>query len=186
MLFVKFLTSLKYEDKQIIQKENIVSNKFYIREVFKTINEKYDRDEKYNVEKKIPDGYSYKQTLDIQIDYNLKYLEILFSSITNIDYLSFEEKLLSSLERDIFTGSTNHGPHKDDLNISADGIDLRKFGSQGQQKSSSCKQCYLWFQRLGWLPRIPAPASDKHSCSMLRDNPCTLHVGRRSRSRQNS
>ena len=33
--------------------------------------------------------------------------------------------------------TTGHGPHKDDLKIEADGIDLRKFGSQGQQRTAA-------------------------------------------------
>ncbi len=33
--------------------------------------------------------------------------------------------------------STGSGPHKDDLKIAADDIDLRKFGSQGQQRTAA-------------------------------------------------
>ena len=33
--------------------------------------------------------------------------------------------------------STGRGPHRDDLKISADDIDLRKFGSQGQQRTAA-------------------------------------------------
>lgn len=38
---------------------------------------------------------------------------------------------------DIRNRTTGHGPHRDDFNIMADGIDLRKFGSQGQQRTAA-------------------------------------------------
>ncbi len=49
----------------------------------------------------------------------------------------FEEKMLTSLERDIFYGSTNYGPHKDDLAFFVNGADVRIFGSQGQQRTAA-------------------------------------------------
>lgn len=45
--------------------------------------------------------------------------------------------ILSSRNDDIRNRTTGKGPHKDDLKISADGIDLRKFGSQGQQRTAA-------------------------------------------------
>ncbi len=33
--------------------------------------------------------------------------------------------------------ATSRGPHRDDIRISADGIDLRRFGSQGQQRTAA-------------------------------------------------
>ena len=43
---------------------------------------------------------------------------------------SFESALESDLER----GFTTLGPHRDDWSIEADGLDLRRYGSQGQQR----------------------------------------------------
>lgn len=45
------------------------------------------------------------------------------------------QKLSESLERDIFLKSTNVGPHRDDIIFLEDGKDLRRFGSQGQQRT---------------------------------------------------
>jgi DNA replication and repair protein RecF len=42
--------------------------------------------------------------------------------------------LEARLERDLERGSTGIGPHLDDVVISADGRDLRSFGSQGEQR----------------------------------------------------
>ncbi|MEN6565130.1 MAG: DNA replication/repair protein RecF [Veillonellales bacterium] len=38
-------------------------------------------------------------------------------------------------EHDIFRGSTGVGPHRDDLQLTVNGINLRNFGSQGQQRT---------------------------------------------------
>ena len=48
-----------------------------------------------------------------------------------------QEKWLQSLERDIFSGATGHGPHKDDLQFFVDGNDVKLFGSQGQQRTAA-------------------------------------------------
>ena len=50
---------------------------------------------------------------------------------------NFYNMLKESSEDDIRNRTTGHGPHKDDLKIEANGIDLRKFGSQGQQRTAA-------------------------------------------------
>lgn len=49
----------------------------------------------------------------------------------------FAENVRKSRERDLFLKSTSCGPHKDDLIFSINGMDIRKFGSQGQQRSAA-------------------------------------------------
>ena len=51
--------------------------------------------------------------------------------------VQFYELLCGRRDDDIAMRTTGCGPHKDDLKISADGIDLRKFGSQGQQRTAA-------------------------------------------------
>lgn len=50
-----------------------------------------------------------------------------------------ERRLLSLLEsarsEDIYHRATTVGPHRDDLDITLNGISARKYGSQGQQRS---------------------------------------------------
>ena len=48
-----------------------------------------------------------------------------------------EEKLAKSRERDLKTGQTTVGPHRDDLSFFIHGVDIRRFGSQGQQRTSA-------------------------------------------------
>lgn len=47
----------------------------------------------------------------------------------------FEDKLNASLEKDLKMFTTNAGPHRDDLSFMNGEIDLRKYGSQGQQRT---------------------------------------------------
>ena len=49
----------------------------------------------------------------------------------------FEDKLKESREKDIKYKSTGTGPHKDDLIFLINGNDVRKYGSQGQQRTAA-------------------------------------------------
>lgn len=49
----------------------------------------------------------------------------------------FAEKLKRARERDIVQKMTTVGPHRDDIKFLIKDIDIRKFGSQGQQRTSA-------------------------------------------------
>jgi DNA replication and repair protein RecF len=49
----------------------------------------------------------------------------------------FEKKLEACNERDIKLKQTTIGPHRDDFSFMAGEIDIRKFGSQGQQRTAA-------------------------------------------------
>jgi len=55
----------------------------------------------------------------------------------NTDINNIEDRLLENRNKDILSGSTSVGPHRDDLKISVNEIDLRKYGSQGQQRTAA-------------------------------------------------
>ena len=67
--------------------------------------------------------------------------ELLLKYEPNVGTEEFEEKLRRSTEKDLFLKMTNVGPHRDDMSFFSNGIDIRKFGSQGQQRTAalSCK-----------------------------------------------
>lgn len=48
---------------------------------------------------------------------------------------NFEELLLASRQRDVMSGFSTVGVHRDDVIFKIGGYPLRKYGSQGQQKS---------------------------------------------------
>ena len=49
----------------------------------------------------------------------------------------FQETLKETKRGDLYNRNTSKGPHKDDLRISINGIDIRHFGSQGQQRTAA-------------------------------------------------
>jgi DNA replication and repair protein RecF len=59
----------------------------------------------------------------------------------NVKISDFEDKLKKSLERDLHLKMTHVGPHRDDLCFLIGTVDIRKYGSQGQQRTAalSCK-----------------------------------------------
>ena len=44
-------------------------------------------------------------------------------------------RLQQNLEKDIVRGYTSAGPHRDDIRMDLDGVDVRVYGSQGQQRT---------------------------------------------------
>lgn len=70
---------------------------------------------------------------------NQEKLDISYTGIVGEDEISIKNTLLkqlgASLEKDMALGFTSVGPHKDDLKIVSNGIDIRNYGSQGQQRT---------------------------------------------------
>ncbi|ABX40395.1 DNA replication/repair protein RecF [Lachnoclostridium phytofermentans] len=62
-------------------------------------------------------------------------LEIVYEA--SVAESEFENKLKKSMERDIALKVTNVGPHRDDLSFLINGQDVRKYGSQGQQRTAA-------------------------------------------------
>ena len=55
----------------------------------------------------------------------------------SIGNMGLAEAVFKNRERDIRMKSTSTGPHRDDICFKADGLDIRKFGSQGQQRTAA-------------------------------------------------
>ena len=70
----------------------------------------------------------YRQLSDDREQVEIEYRSELASA-------SMGELLLASRERDIVNGFTSSGVHRDDMSLRIGGYPLRKYGSQGQQKS---------------------------------------------------
>lgn len=72
---------------------------------------------------------------------NNENIEVEYQGIIGKNVSDIKEKLLNAytetLQKDFDLGYTQIGPHRDDLKISLNGIDLRSFGSQGQQRTAS-------------------------------------------------
>ena len=55
----------------------------------------------------------------------------------NVSFEMYREKLTKNTERDISTKTTNVGPHRDDIAFIIGDKDIRKYGSQGQQRTTA-------------------------------------------------
>ena len=62
-----------------------------------------------------------------------KLLEINYSP--NVTVQDYEKLMMSNREKDIRYKLTSVGPHRDDFIFMIDGVDVKKFGSQGQQRT---------------------------------------------------
>lgn len=62
-------------------------------------------------------------------------LEILYEP--DVQEGEIKEALLKNKERDIRQKLTNAGPHRDDISFIINGVDIRRFGSQGQQRTAA-------------------------------------------------
>lgn len=55
----------------------------------------------------------------------------------NVEASDFERSMKNSQDRDIRAKMTTVGPHRDDFSIMVGDVDIRKFGSQGQQRTAA-------------------------------------------------
>jgi DNA replication and repair protein RecF len=55
----------------------------------------------------------------------------------NVEIEEFEQKLRLSQDRDIKMKMTSVGPHRDDFSFLVGDVDIRKYGSQGQQRTAA-------------------------------------------------
>ena len=55
----------------------------------------------------------------------------------NVDEKDFEKKLKDNIEQDIKYQTTQIGPHRDDIKFIINDVDIRKYGSQGQQRTAA-------------------------------------------------
>lgn len=82
-----------------------------------------------------------KQVNDIIFEIHAKLTggkeKIVISYESLIGSLSLEESLKKNREKDMKMKSTSVGPHRDDIIFMIDDIDIRKFGSQGQQRTAA-------------------------------------------------
>lgn len=137
-IYPKYIEILKSYTRAVIQRNKILKEYKYD----KTLEIMFDVFEKEIAEngKKI-------------INYREKYISLInnyFSSIysgissgkgkTEIKYViktkeNIKEELKNSRQNDIFLGATTVGPHRDDLEFFINGMNVKNFGSQGQQRS---------------------------------------------------
>jgi len=84
----------------------------------------------------------------------LKYIPSIKGDFTDAE--NFVKQLNSGLEKDFERGITQTGPHKDDFSILMNGFNIKKYGSQGQQRSCVLKlklsECEIIKEKEGEQP----------------------------------
>lgn len=63
--------------------------------------------------------------------------ELVLSYEKNVEPEVFQEMLHNSREKDLKTKMSNCGPHRDDMCFVVQGVDIRRYGSQGQQRTAA-------------------------------------------------
>lgn len=63
--------------------------------------------------------------------------ELVIKYEPDVEIEDFESRMKSSQEKDIKSKQTSVGPHRDDFCFMVGNIDIRKFGSQGQQRTAA-------------------------------------------------
>lgn len=75
-------------------------------------------------------------------EFNINYISTTFSEEHNINSYTeqaveiYKNKLAESLSQDIKNGSTQCGIHRDDIDLLINDLSVKKYGSQGQQRSA--------------------------------------------------
>lgn len=82
-----------------------------------------------DIHEKITDG---KESLQISYESNLSIYDEWETQASH-----FLDRLNQTQEQDRWKKNTRIGPHRDDLNIEVNGVDLRHYGSQGQQRTAA-------------------------------------------------
>ena len=63
--------------------------------------------------------------------------ELVISYEPDVSIEEFEKMMRINQDRDIKLKQTTTGPHRDDFSFIVNGIDIRKYGSQGQQRTAA-------------------------------------------------
>ena len=63
--------------------------------------------------------------------------ELIIKYEPDVSIEDFERTMQMNQEKDIKSKMTSTGPHRDDFSFIVNGIDIRKYGSQGQQRTAA-------------------------------------------------
>lgn len=63
--------------------------------------------------------------------------ELIVKYEPDVSIKNFEEKMKENQEKDIRSKITSTGPHRDDFSFIVNGVDIRRYGSQGQQRTAA-------------------------------------------------
>ena len=120
---------------------------------------KYRFDFFRNINDLLPKIYKKLTGLDnLQIKYNssINIDEFSNDNIENFIRKKYESKLKKNFKLELMQGMTLYGPHRDDFSFDLNGIDMKNFSSQGQQRMAiialKIAEIYLFKEKKGEYP----------------------------------
>lgn len=96
---------------------------------------KYGNDVIKSREKFVKEINDLVKSIHIKLSGDREQLEIIYEPC--VKEQDFESELVRVRDRDLKFKCTNIGPHKDDMCFLINGMDVRKYGSQGQQRTAA-------------------------------------------------
>jgi DNA replication and repair protein RecF len=88
----------------------------------------------------------YRKIEDGESELDCTYDSLIHGDLNVVTLLS--EKLHNARRRDLYLGTTSVGPHRDDLQITLNGIPMRAYASQGEAKSAALALKFAIFDYL--------------------------------------
>ncbi|MCD7708644.1 MAG: DNA replication/repair protein RecF [Clostridiales bacterium] len=136
-----YLSDLAAYNKVLNQRNRLLKDLVYQKELIGTLPAWDEQLIKYG--KRIIEKRSdFIRSLDMMIsDIHRKISggreELFLSYEKNVEKAEFEAAVREVREKDMRLCQTTVGPHRDDIRFTVDGIDIRKYGSQGQQRTAA-------------------------------------------------
>lgn len=136
-----YLYNLSHYNKIIDQRNQLLKDLYFQPHLSETLNIWDDQLVSYGskiIERRRQFANQLKEIITdihLKLSGGKEHLDIIYEpDVTEED---FAKRLQENLERDKKNKTTSVGPHRDDFNFTIGGIDIRKFGSQGQQRTTA-------------------------------------------------
>lgn len=136
-----YVNSLVNYNKAVDQRNRLLKDAYYDKSLLDTIEiwdlqlVKYGSDVIKIRRKFVSELNEIIKKIHARLTGNIENLIVEYEPSVNED--EFLYQLEKSRERDIRMKMTSYGPHRDDISFLTDGIDIRKYGSQGQQRTTA-------------------------------------------------
>lgn len=136
-----YVNSLINYNKSVDQRNRLLKDAYYDKSLENTIDV-WDMqivrfgNEVIKIRRKFIDNLNtIIKDIHLKLTGNKENLTISYEPSVNED--EFQIRLEKSRERDLKMKMTGVGPHRDDIFFAIDGVDIRKYGSQGQQRTAA-------------------------------------------------
>ena len=136
-----YVHSLVQYNRVVIQRNKLLKELFFHPEYEEKLDiwdmqlVKYGNDVIKSREKFVKEINDLVKSIHTKLSGDREQLEIIYEPC--VKEQDFESELVRVRDRDLKFKCTNIGPHKDDMCFLINGMDVRKYGSQGQQRTAA-------------------------------------------------